>query len=395
MTGNAVCLNYADMLSLIFKEMGFNSYIIQCYMNPNDTDVTPIRTDFEIKRNVDNEEDNKKNKFIDFILENFITKIFGNHAVTCVENNGELYFFDSTNFIYLDKTGINNLSIINGVGNIDIKYLTSLFYENINIFKIIPYTNEEKYNETINKKEQLNIDTLKLEQFFNEQKENIENVNKKIENYNNLLSIYGYSMIVFLITRIFFRLIKVSANKFKDDEMKKLFPKLKEYFNEKNIKTEFEILKNYELIEKELGITDNLFKDLLKKIIILIEIIFNNKKFYPLMLVSCLNELGFDAKLYSAKKYTNKIIKKNIPLIVYSDKGNEYIYDYETEELLCMKNDTLSSIDGKYQYYIDSKEYENIKEKVKEKTIIKNKMNSESNILTNENIKQLKKIKYL
>ena len=265
MTGNAVCLNYADMLSLIFKEMGFNSYIIQCYMNPNDTDVTPIRTDFEIKRNVDNEEDKKKNKFIDFILENFITKIFGNHAVTCVENNGELYFFDSTNFIYLDKIGINNLSIINGVGNIDIKYLTSLFYENINIFKIIPYTNEEKYNETINKKEQLNIDTLKLEQFFNEQKENIENVNKKIENYNNLLSIYGYSMIVFLITRIFFRLIKVSANKFKDDEIKKLFPKLKEYFNEKNIKTEFEILKNYELIEKELGITDNLFKELLKK----------------------------------------------------------------------------------------------------------------------------------
>ena len=112
------------------------------------------------------------------------------------------------------------------------------------------------------------------------------------------------------------------------------------------------------------------------------------------MLVSCLNELGFDAKLYSAKKYTNKIIKKNIPLIVYSDKGNEYIYDYETEELLCMKNDTLSSIDGKYQYYIDSKEYEKIKEKVKEETIVKNKMNSESNILTKANIKQLKKIIY-
>lgn len=405
MSGNGVCLNYADMLSLIFKEMGLNSYVINCYVNPDNFDVTPIRTDKEIKRNIDKNDDKEQNKFIefisenkfiDFVLEEIITKISGNHAITCVENNGELYFFDPTNFIYLNKIGINDLSIINGKGNIDIKYLSNLLFENINILKIIPYTNENGYNEKIIEKELLNINIEELEQFYNKQKENIENVSNNISNYKNFLSMFIYSNIACFTMHIFFKLIKISANKFKDNDIKNIFPKLKEYFNEKNIKTEFEILKNYELLEKELGITDNLLKDILKKTIILIEIIFENKDFYPLMLVNCLNELGYDAKICSAKKYTSKIIKKNIPLIVYSDKENKYIYDYETEELLCINNHILSSIDGKYQYHIDSTEYQ--KRQIKKnmnKIKIQNKMNNENNILTKEDIKHLRKVKTL
>ena len=396
MSGNGVCLNYADMLSLIFKEMGLKSCVIQCYVNPDDFDVEPIRTDKGIERNTDTSNNEEKNEFIEFISEKIITKIFGNHAITCVENNGELYFFDPTNFVYLAKTGINDLSIINGKGNIDIRYLTSLLFENINIFKIIPYTNENEYNEKIIEKELLNINIEELEQFYNEQKENIENVNYYNSNYKNLLSMFIYSSIACLIMRMFFKLIKISANKFKDDEIKNIFPKLKEYFNKKNIKTEFETLKNYELLQKELGITDNLLKDILKKSIIFLEIIFENKDFYPIMLVNCLNELGYDAKICSAKKYSSKIIKKNIPLIVYSDKQNKYIYDYETEELLCIKNNILSSIDGKYQYYIDSNEYKSRQiKKNMNKIKIQNKMNNENNTLTKEDIKHLRRIKTL
>lgn len=392
MSSNAVCLNYADMLSLIFKEMGFNSYVVLCYVDPDNVDSEPIRTDKKIERSVDSSSsDNADNIFIETI-----TKISGNHAITCVENNGELYFFDPTNLMYLNKTGINNLSIINGEGKFDIKYFNTIIFENINIFKVIPYTNEYGYNEEIIEKQTININYEELENFYNSQKENIENIDKNNDDYKNIFSMITYSMIAVLVIDIIFKSINKLANKFKNDDIKYLFPKLKEYFNEKNIKTEFETLKNYELIEKKLGIKDDISKDIIKKIILYLDILFSNKNIYPLMLVNCLTNLGYNATICEAKKYTNKLIKKDIPLIIYYDQEKVYIYDYETEELLCNNNNILSSLDGKYKYEIDYHKYKTKKiKKNMNKVKIKNKMDNENNMLNEEDIKQLRRTRTL
>ena len=395
MSGNAVCLNYADMLSLIYKEMGFNSYMVMCYVNPDNFNHENIRTDEEIERRINS---SGSSILTDNIFVNTLTKFTGNHAITCVENNGELYFFDPTNLVYLNKTGINDLLIINGSGKFDIKYFTSLLLDNIDVFKVLTHTNASGYNDEVIEKQTININLDKLESFYNDQKENIENVDKNNDKNLTLLSMLIYSFIASFIVILTEGLIIRLANKFESDDLIKLFPKLKEYFSENNIKTEFEALKNYELLEKELGIKDNILKDILKKSITTLEILINNRNYYHLMLVSCLIHLGYDATSISAIKCSNKFIKKEVRLVKYCEDGKIYLYDYETEELIYMdSNKQLCSIDGKYKYYLkfddlnlDKQDYTYMN-----RESIQEKMNNENNRLTKEDIKFLKRTKTL
>lgn len=392
MSGDAVCLNYADMLSLIFKEMGFNSYMAMCYVDTDNRKVEKIRTDKNIERSIDpNSSDIPDNFLLDTIM-----KIFGNHAITCVEYNNELYFFDPTNFIYLNKIGINDVSIINGEGKYDLKYCTSLLLENINIFKVATYKNEFGYDQEVLEKQEININLEKLEQFYNSQKQNIEEVAKSNEKNKSILYLVLYSLIASLIINLTKYLSRRIINKIEDNEVKYLFPKLKKYFEEKNIKTEFEVLKNYELLQKELGIKSNMLKDLFEKALDILEILINNRNFHHLMLNLCLVYLGYNSTIIHAKKYSNEFIKKDIVLIRYMDRGyNFYVYDYETEELLCKdSNNVLCSLDGKYKYeikdYIINDKCQNIN-----KEAILNKMTDENTLLSKEDIKILRKNKTL
>lgn len=394
MSGDAVCLNYADMLSLIYKEMGFNSYMVMCYVDPNNIERESIRTDKEIIRKVDSKDSSITNN----IFFKTLTKLIGNHAITCVENNGELYFFDPTNLIYLNKTGINNVSIINGTGKFDLKYFTSLIIDNIDIFKVVTHRNASGYNDEVIEKQTININIDELEKFYNSEKENIENVAKNNDKNPTFLSIIIYSLIASFIVILTRRIISRLVNKFESDDIRYLFPKLKEYFNENNIKTEFEVLKNYELIEKELGIKDNIAMDLLKKAISTLEILINDRNYYHLMLTLCLTHLGYNATSVSATKYTNKHIKKDIRLVKYHENGKAYIYDHETEELLYRdSNNVLCSLDGKYKYHLDSDDLYHHKQDYTymNKESIQDKMNNENNILTKEDIKSLKRTKLL
>jgi len=394
MSGDAVCLNYADMLSLIYKEMGYKSSMIMCYVNPDEITKENIRTDKEIERKIDS----TNNNFLDNIFFETLTKITGNHAITCVENNGELYFFDPTNLIYLNKTGINDVSIINGTGKFDIKYFTSLLIDNVDIFKVITKINKDGYKEEVIGKQTISINIEKLEELYNSQIENIGNVSKNNDKNNPLITLLLYSFIASFIVILTERIIGRLVNKFESNEIRFIFPKLKEYFNEKNIKTEFEILKNYELLETEIGIKNNILKDIFKKTINILEILINDRNYYHLMLVLCLNHLGYNATSVCATKYTNEYIEKEIRLIKYYENDNEYIYDYETEELLYRDEDNiLRSLNNRYEYYIDSYKTYNPKKEYSymSKELIKDKMNNENNILTKEDIKTLRKTKLL
>lgn len=397
MSGNAVCLNYADMLSLIFKEMGFNSYVATCYVEPDSIETEIIRTDKLFERKVDQNYKSESNVFSETL-----TKLTGNHAVTCVEINEEVYIFDPTNLIYLNKTGINDISVINGSGKFDLKYFTSLLFENINIFKLVTYTNASGYNEEVLEKQEININIEELEKFYNNQKENIENVannnDKNITMLNLLIYSFIGTMIKILIRRLLNNLSNKLTNNFEKQDIENLFPKLKEYFNEKNINEAFEILKNYELLENEFGIKDNILKDILKKSILILEIIIKDKRYHHIMLSICLNVFGYTTTIEYAKKQSNNFIKKDIPLIIYFDKcnSNMYIYDYETEELLYRnKNKELCSLDNKYKYTLNNDKYSNKRYKHMNKKHIQNKMQQETAMLTKDDIKTLRRTKTL
>lgn len=114
--GEAVCLNNADFLRQIFSSYGYKAYVINCYIN--DVSIDNIRTNSGIPRKIGDE----TSILADIIsLIPGVDKIVGNHAVTCVKFQDSIYYFDPTNFVYLGKTGINELSIINGEGDFTIK----------------------------------------------------------------------------------------------------------------------------------------------------------------------------------------------------------------------------------------------------------------------------------
>lgn len=422
MSSSGVCLNYADMLSLVFKAMGLNSYVVTCYVEPDNLTVENIRNNQEIIRNIvtnnnsnhtndtssnipdeTNEYDiDDKSKFSlgdifnDLDLFTKVTKpiaIFtGNHAVTCVEYEGELYFFDPTNLAYLMKSSVNDLTIVNGTGKFDLRYFTSIALDNCNLLKIINYKNVSSYPRNVFTKEKLTINKEGLEEFYLNQKENILNVALNNDKNNSLISILIYAKIASFVFYFSIGLYpNIKLKKIEKEDVQYLFPKLKKYFNDNNIKTELAILKNYELIAKELGITDDISKDILRKSLEIFETLIFNDEFKQQLMVLCLNNLGYQAVTKYATKYSNKFCKKRIPLIVYSNGDNDYIYDYETGELLYKDGNIIKSLDNKYTYKISNDE----NYQVVDKDAILKKMNDENIVLTDEDIEYLRRSKIL
>ena len=397
MSGNAVCLNYADMLSLIFKEMGFNSYMAMCHVDSDNVSIERIRTDKNIVRKINPGSSEALDRLFKNFFINGITKIFGNHAITCVENDGEIYIFDPTNLVYLNKTGINDINIVNGTGKFDLRYFSSLLYDNMNIFKLIPSTNNKDYNLEIVDKEEIKVNIEALEKFYNENEEYINTVDEINERgtETGMIELMLYSIVAaFIISSIKSR-IKYIARKHEDEEIKDLFPLLKEYFNEKNINTEFEVLRNYGLINKKLGIKNNLLKDIYIKLMNITNRLINNDNYYTFMLFLLLEELGYKANIVYLKRY-HGIIKKEVKLIKYYSNNVYYLYDPEINELIYEEDGIYYSKNKDYKYkskdnYLSELDIETLHTKEQ----LENKMNDENTLLSKENIKELKKSKIL
>lgn len=394
MSGDAVCLNYADMLSLIYREMGFNSYMSMCYVDSDKVNIERIRTDKDIERKIEAGSSEALDRLFDNFFIDGITKIFGNHAITCVEHNGEVYIFDPTNLVYLSKSGFNNVDIVNGSGKFDLRYFTSLLYDNINIFKVIPSTNNKDYKLEVVNKDELKIDEEALEKFYNENKNFINEVDKsnKRGSDGGLIEIMIYAAIAsFVITSIKSIINKIADN-CKEKDLNDLFPLLKEYFSEKNIKSEFEILSNYQLINSELGIKNSFVKDLFIKSFDILNRIINNDSFHINMLSFLLNELEYQSSVTSVKKYTHGLYVGDSKLIKYRMLDGYYLYDPELNELLYEEGDVFYSKDRKYKYkpYVDYMDKVFGRQTLYNKEDVENKMNNENNILTKEDIKELK-----
>ena len=388
MSGKGVCLNYADMLSMIFKKMGFKSYMAICYVNPDNIKIEKIRTDKGIERNIDQ---NNSEMPDNFILDN-VSKILGNHAITCVEYNGEIYIFDPTNLLYFEKTGFNNINIINGEGKFDLRYYTSLVYDNINIFKLIPSTNNKNYKVELISKEELNINTEALEQFYDENKQYINQVSKHNElgTKSGLIEAAIYLLLVSLLTKKVRKLIHNITNKQKEKEIETLFPIIKEYFNNINIKSEYEILKNYKFLNK-IGVKNNVLIDICNKSLDTLNELLNEDEFNITMQSIILNTMGYNSTIIYAKKYTNGIYTGKSKIIKYNNDNKYYLYDPIIEELLYEENGIYYSKHKKYTY----KPKHTFKEKeftLHSKIDIENKMNQEDKVLNQVEIKTLMKL---
>jgi len=176
--GESVCLNNASMLADIFKHLGYKAYVITCYVE--DFSITPIGSNEEIKRNVKEEANTKLQETLLNITKPF-QYIFGNHAITCVEYENEFYYYDPTNLIYLGKSNVYNLNIINGTGKYSIRYLSSSLFNGILSFETISQTNDKLYKDEILNSKSTIIPKERLEIFFDNEKE----IYKEIVNSSN------------------------------------------------------------------------------------------------------------------------------------------------------------------------------------------------------------------
>lgn len=178
-SGRGVCLNNAGMLRDLYESLGYESEIVICYVPSSKVSV---------------EEDTRGSEVIHRRIEHndaivLVSKIFkpiaiftGNHAVTVVKYEGEYYYFDPTNLIYLAKGDIDDLEIINGDGSFKKRYLMSFIYELFDGLKnTFGVTNDDYNLDYLISKDPLVIDLSKLEEFYQNEKDLIDDIANSLD----------------------------------------------------------------------------------------------------------------------------------------------------------------------------------------------------------------------
>lgn len=216
MTGRGVCLNDAGMLRDLYEAFGYDSEIVLCYVPVGNIDVdSGVRTNGGITRRIERNESLAK---LMAILKP-ITLFTGNHAVTVVKYNGEYYYLDPTNLVYLAKSDVNDLDIINGDGTFKKRYLMSFIYE-LGAFKNMFGVTDDDYNlEYLQARENVEIDIEKLEEFYQKEKYLIEDIANSLNTNSQVIII----ILAFFLYGIFGGKIRtyvdnIFAKKYADNE---------------------------------------------------------------------------------------------------------------------------------------------------------------------------------
>lgn len=223
--GDCVCLNNAGMLSDLYKSMGMDSDVIMCYVPVGKTRVDDIRGQENIIRQIAaNEENNEDDDsyVISIPMVNPVGFVFGNHAITLVEYNGEYYYYDPTQLAYLKKVNIRNLNIINGEGSFKKRNLTTFLFENDAAIKGLFENNQDDYNlEYLDNLETPDIDTLKLEEFYQQEKELIDSIYDSLKSKSQkLIKILSILLAGVLVTNAYTAFEKIIYRKNIKNELK-------------------------------------------------------------------------------------------------------------------------------------------------------------------------------
>lgn len=232
--GRGVCLNDAGMLKDLYESLGYESEIVLCYVPVGNINIDPnIRTNGLVTRRIESDE-----SLISFanILKP-ISLFTGNHAITVVKYEGEYYYFDPTNLAYLAKSDINDLDIINGDGSFKKRYLTSFIYEIFGGLKNTFGVTGDDYNlDYLTSREELEINIDKLEEFYQREKEIIDDIADSL----NAKPQFIILILAFMISGVLGNKIRVKARdifekKYKDNE-KELRILLRVFFDVNDIK---------------------------------------------------------------------------------------------------------------------------------------------------------------
>jgi len=354
-TGKAVCVNQADMLTDIFNSMGYKAFTINCYV---DTDseykLDFIRANENTKRNI-NSEHNSLPDLINVIITP-IAKLFGNHAITCVKYNDDYLFFDPTQLAYLDKNKSFKVGIINGKGEFELKYFSSIIYYLDTDIRSIFDINDESYSKEVLANPTIDIDEEALEKFYQEHKDEYSKIAKK--------SVYTNNFIIFVITlylsnsivNVLHNALKKGKKEYDEKSYLKncdrLINNLNEFLEENNLTELYNMPINlYQMLEKGYlsskkwleqeinpnvslarngieNIVDNNHKALFMKYIL--------SKYYETSIVRVINYPDTDIKMY---------------ILIFKINNKYYFYDFENKQFLVKKNQ-YSLISEKNEYII-------------------------------------------
>ncbi len=126
--GKGVCLAYAELLNNYLSICEKDSSILICKVP---TKKNAISCDYrpKIERNTKiNISSRVFSSLMGFFLGGLINK-FGNHAITLIEENGNMYAYDPTNLYVLNIKNSSTASIINGKGEFQIKPLMTFIID--------------------------------------------------------------------------------------------------------------------------------------------------------------------------------------------------------------------------------------------------------------------------
>lgn len=179
--GEGVCRHNSDLLARIFKEFGYNSFTVNAYISEK------LNIDFQkgIERN--------RGEFQEGGFGNYFTSNYGNHQLVVVIDGSSVNFFDPTNLAVFKLSENDQLTLINGVGQITLKPMSEYILNGIDIdeirdiFKIrigsdIKSLSEEEVNIAFdNSLEKYEENEVILEKFYDDQKENYSEINSSFK----------------------------------------------------------------------------------------------------------------------------------------------------------------------------------------------------------------------
>lgn len=160
--GGGVCLSYANLLKDFLLTANIDSSLLLVKANPKKIQLDSC---INIKRNI-----SVSKKELNHL--NLISNLpinFGNHAVTLILENEKLYIYDPTTLSLFNIKNLKKASIVNGIGEIDIKPIYSLILspdsDPKSLFNLL--NNDIHYNKLYQKNDFVNIASsvvYKLEQ---------------------------------------------------------------------------------------------------------------------------------------------------------------------------------------------------------------------------------------
>ena len=119
--GGGVCLSYSELLQMFLTTCEMNAACLVCYAPNRNIDKLEYRPEIERKVKKDN-----TIKLSQRILSSLLKRKIGNHVITLIEEDGNMYAYDPTNLCVLKLDDSDKASMIASNNSFNIKPLISL-----------------------------------------------------------------------------------------------------------------------------------------------------------------------------------------------------------------------------------------------------------------------------